>query len=52
MTLLGSLLIKYTSAKNASSQNLRGIEAWARRDRPVSTIWRYLNSAEPFCWCI
>jgi hypothetical protein len=29
MTLLGSLLIKYVAAKNASSQNLSVMDAWA-----------------------
>jgi hypothetical protein len=45
MTLLGRQLIKYTVVRKASSQYLSGIDAYARRDRPTSTICRCLCSA-------
>jgi hypothetical protein len=38
MTRLGRILIRYAAVKNASSQNFKGIEAWARRASPISTI--------------
>ena len=51
MTRLGSILIRWTTVRNASSQNFKGIDAPARRARPTSTICLCLRSAEPFCWC-
>jgi hypothetical protein len=38
MTLLGRILIRYAAVRKASSQNLRGMEALARRASPTSTM--------------
>jgi len=49
ITLLGILFTIYVAARKASSQNLRGIEARARRDQPTSTMCRCFLSSAPFC---
>jgi hypothetical protein len=49
VTRVGMRLIRYVAERKASSQNFRGMDACARSARPVSTMWRYLRSADPFC---
>jgi hypothetical protein len=36
-------------SQEASSQYLRGIDAYDRKDRPVSAMCRCLRSIDPFC---
>jgi hypothetical protein len=38
ITLLGSKLVRKVAVKKASSQNFRGIDAFARMERPTSII--------------
>jgi hypothetical protein len=44
-------LTRYMAVKKASSQKFNGMDAYAIRVNPTSTMWRCLRSAEPFCWC-
>jgi hypothetical protein len=48
MTLLGVLFMIKVAARDASSQNLRGIEAPTSKERPTSTMCLYFLSADPF----
>jgi hypothetical protein len=38
MALLGSILMTYVAIRKGSSQNLRGIDAFASKASPTSTI--------------
>jgi hypothetical protein len=49
MTLLGVLLMRYVTVRKASSQNIRGMGAFAKRERPTSTIYLCFLLADPFC---
>ena len=48
----GNLFIRYTAVWKAWSQKERGRDAWLRRERPNSTMWRCFLSTIPFWWCV
>ena len=39
MNLLGTMFMRYVAVRKALSQNFSGMDALARRARPISTMW-------------
>jgi hypothetical protein len=48
----GVQLMRYTTVRKASSQYFSGMEAWARKVKPISTMCQCFHSETPFCWCV